>query len=481
MQQLNIQDAGFVYQETANTPMHISGIAIFDQSSTSRKRMSKKQIIDYINARIHQAPILKQKLFEPPFELERPYWAEDPNFVPHDHIYQHFLPAPGNKKQLSELISQIVSCPLNMSKPLWEIHIIEGLNDYENVGKNSFAMITKIHHCCVDGGSGNNLYAALVDLTADAEPFPKNNTLHNADENTKTKLPGRYEMLATAYGNNTVDVIQQIAAITKRLPGLVKIASRLYTGRIDPGAKLSVPLTRFNKTPEKERVVDFADFDLQTIKEIKQRVPGCTINDIAVCIISGALRRFLQHHNELPQASLGAMLPKNIRSKNDMKKKNGNMVGGLFATIHTDIADPKERLLAISDCTKKAKRFATDADTASILPNMMGGFLYPKAGKALTQFMQKNKIMERVGPVIVNTVITNVVGPNFELFHAGAKQHIFFAFPPLTDGIGISHAVYSYQDKVSISVISCPSMIDDTDLYIQFCRDSFNELVAATL
>ncbi len=480
MQQLNIQDAGFVYQETENTPMHISGIAIFDQSTTNRKRMSKQQVLNYIDSRAHLAPILKHKLLESPFEMERPYWIEDPEFQIENHVFQCKLPTPGNKQQLSKRLSEIITTPLDMTKPLWEIHIIEGLNDYEGVGKNSFVMITKIHHSCVDGGSGNNLYAAIVDLAPDAEPFPDKDEAHVSLEGSQERIPGRYEMLATAYGNNTVSAIQQTVAVTKRLPGLAKIATQLYRGKIDTGSKLSVPITRFNKTPEKERSIGFVDFDLQSIKDIKNKVPGVTINDIVVCIISGTLRRFLQHHGELPNTSLGAMLPKNIRSKNDHGKKNGNMVGGLFATIHTDIEDPKQRLLAISANTKKAKKFAENADTASIVPNMMGGFLYPKTGKALAKFMQRNRIMERVGPVIVNTVITNVAGPRFNLYHAGAKQHLFCALAPLTDGIGISHAAYSHKNRLSISVISCPSMIDDAEFYIQCCQESFDELVEAT-
>ena len=174
------------------------------------------------------------------------------------------------------------------------------------------------------------------------------------------------------------------------------------------------------------------------------------------------------------------MLPKNTRSAADMDKKSGNMVGGLFATIHTNIEDPIERLKAINNSTKKAKTFAAQADTDTIFPNLMGGFLYPKAGRKLASFTQRNRIMERLGPVVVNTVITNVAGPNFNLYHAGAKQHLFCAFPPLTDGLGISHAIYSYQDRISIAVISCPSMIDDASLYMQFCEESFNELLEST-
>lgn len=475
MQQLNIQDAGFVYQETDKTPMHISGLGIFDQSTSNQSRMSLNELRAYIDKRLHLAPILKQKLLHTPMELERPYWVEDPDFDINSHVHQLRLPKPGNKEQLTALVAELSSPQIDMDKPLWEIYIIEGLNDYPGVAKDSFAMVTKIHHCCVDGGSGNNLYAALVDLEPDAA-IPEAPVFDGMDEAQVVMSTGRYEMMANAYARNTVTAVEQAFSVTKRLPHLARTATALYRGRKESGAKLSVPLTRFNRTPEPERAFGFTTFDLPQLKAIKNAVDGVTVNDVVVCIVAGAMRKFLQSHGELPEQSLGAMMPKNLREGAEHEAKSGNMVGGLFASIHTDIADPKERLLAINASTKLAKDFASEMDTASIFPNLMGGFLYPKVGKAFTKLSQKHRLMERLGPVVLNTVITNVIGPPFDLYHAGAIQKSFMGLPPLTDGVSISHAIYSLKDTVSLGVVSCPSMIDDGHFYMQCCDESLEEL-----
>ena len=474
MEQLNIQDAGFIYQDTEQTPMHICGLGIFDQSTSKNKRMDLAGIVDYIQQRIHQAPILQQKLLHPPMELERPFWVADPDFKLEDHVFQLKLDAPGNKKQLTQIVAELAATRMDLDKPLWEIYLVEGLNDFPGVSKGSFAMITKIHHCCVDGGSGNNLFAALVDLSPDAVP-PKAEV---QEEVEKPKLPGKYEMLTQAYARNTISAAQQTIAFNKRLPSLAKAAVDLYRGRRESGAKLSVPLTRFNRTPDKERAFGFTQFSLKDAKAIKNAVPGTTINDVMVCIVSGGMRKFLDAKGELPEQSLGAMMPKNMRQGDEHNEQSGNKVGGLFASIHSNIEAPLERLTAINVSTTQAKAFAEEMDTGAIFPNLMGGFLYPKVGKAFTKMAQKHRLMERVGPVVLNTVITNVMGPPFDLYHAGAKQLSFMGLPPLTDGGAISHAIYSLNDIVSLGVVSCPSMIDDGEFYIQCCEEAFAELKA---
>lgn len=473
MQQLNIQDAGFIYQETRKTPMHISGLGVFDQSTSKHKRMNKAEVVAYIEERIHLAPILKKRLKKVPYDLERPYWVDDPKFDLRNHVFQLALPEPGNKQQLSELVSYLITQPLDMRKPLWEVYLIEGLNDFDGVGKGSFAMLTKIHHSCVDGASGNHLFAALVDLVPNAEP--RQATEPGLEDE---KMPGRYQMLAQAYLHNLTGAVEQTLAVSRRLPKLVKMGVELWQGKRDAGAKLVVPMTRFNRTPDRERAFGFTTYDLATIKAIKNAA-GTTVNDVMVCIVAGALRRFLEHYGELPEQALGAMLPKNIRQGDEKNLQNGNRVGGLFVTMHTDIADAAERLLAINNSTQKAKQFSDDADTDAIFPSLMGGFLYPRAGKAFARMTQRYHLMERLGPMVLNTVITNVAGPDLDLYHAGARQYCFCGLPPLIDGVGISHAVYSSQGKVTLAVVSCPQMIDDAEFYMQCCQDSFDELVEA--
>ena len=132
MKQLNIQDAGFIYQETQHTPMHICGLGIYNQGASHRKRLSLAETAAYIEARIHQCPILTKKLFHVPGNWERPYWISDDDFKVERHLFHHQLPAPGNEKQLHQLVSQLISTQIDMNMPLWECHIIEGINAMPN-------------------------------------------------------------------------------------------------------------------------------------------------------------------------------------------------------------------------------------------------------------------------------------------------------------------------------------------------------------
>ena len=129
----------------------------------------------------------------------------------------------------------------------------------------------------------------------------------------------------------------------------------------------------------------------------------------------------------------------------------------------------------------KAKAFAEQANTDQLFRYLMGGFLYPRAGKALAQWAQKNGFMEKIGPLLFNTIITNVAGPNFPLYHAGAPMKVFAGVPPLPDGMGLAHAIYSYCGRINVAVLSCPLMLEDAEFYAQCIRDSFNELHQVSL
>ena len=476
MKQLNIQDAGFIIQETDKTPMHICGVSIYNQPPLQGKeRASDDDIIEYIQARIHVAPIMQQKLLRVPGDWERPYWIKDHDFSLKQHVNHTRLPSPGNRQQFYAMCSEIMSNPIDLTKPLWELWIIEGLDDIEGVNKDSFAIITKIHHACVDGTSGGQLVHMLNDMKIDAAPWP----IDLDSEEIEDRIPGHYEMLANAFANNVVSVIEQTASIAKRLPQLTQVAKDLVKGERKTGVGLSVPTTRFNRTPSKDRLFYSSTFDLEWLKSIsKNVVEGATVNDVMVTIVAGGLRKYLDAKGELPELPMAAMLPKNIRAGDD-NAKSGNSVGGLLVNIQTDIADDIERLSAVNERTSEAKEFSDYAGTDSIIPNMMGGFLYPRHGKRLVRAQQRLKVMDRLGALGINTIITNVPGPNFSLYHMGARLESFAGAPPLTDGVGIAHAIYSYCGNVELSIISCNDMLPDPELYEQYLHESYNNLIQA--
>lgn len=469
MKQLGNQDAGFIYGESNNTPMHIAGVGIYDQTTAPDGRLGHKDIIKYVQDRIHFAPIFRNKLVEVPMGIDLPYWIEDPDFDIEFHIRHIALPQPGDWRQLCILLSRLNSRPLDFSRPLWEAYIIEGLDNVGGLPKGSFAIMVKVHHAAVDGASGQGIFAALHDLKPDSQAIGPDKPL------TVDRMPTKLELLARSVGNNIRRPLAQTKAVYQKAPKLLRNAYKAYKGELESGAKLKVPATRFNKSLTPHRVFEGVQFDLDAVKAIKNNVgQGVTVNDVMLAIVGGAMQQYLQQHDEAFAESFCAMLPQDIRQENE--REMGNKVGGLFADLHSDIEDPIERLLAIHQSTNNAKDFAVTVGTADIVQNYMGGFLAPSLGKNYNRLMQSTRLLERAGPFAANTLITNVPGPNFPLYHAGAKMVAYWGVPPIMDCIGLGHAVFSYDGKITISASACREMMPDPAFYAQCLKDSFAQL-----
>lgn len=473
MKQLGNQDAGFVYNETPTTPMHIAGLGIYDQSSTPDGHLGHKDILKYVQDRIHLAPIFRYKFVEVPFGLDKPYWIEDPDFDIEFHIRHIALPQPGDWRQLCIMVSRLNSRPLDFTRPLWEAYIIEGLDNIDGLPQGSFAIMVKVHHSIVDGASGQGVFGALHDLSPDGIASVPAKPL------TVDRNPTALELIGRAMPNMFSKPFRQTASIYRKAPALVRNIIKLYKGEMQSGTRLRVPQTRFNYHISPHRVFEGTDFSLDDIKYIKNAVgQGTTVNDVMLTIVAGGLRKYLQQHNELPDDSLCAMLPQDVRSEESLKEF-GSQVGGMFADLHTDIDNPVDRLAAIHESTTLAKKFAQDMDTASIVQNYMGGFLNPKAGRAFNRLIQNTHALERFGPFACNTMVTNVPGPNFPLYHAGARMVAYWGIPPIMDCLGLGHAVFSYCGRISLSAMACRQTMPDPAFYIQCMDQAFEELLEA--
>lgn len=470
MKQLSNQDAGFIYGESNNTPMHIAGVGIYNPSTAPGGRLGHKDILKYVQDRIHFAPTLRHKLVEVPMGLDRPYWIEDPDFDIEFHIRHIALPQPGDWRQLCILLSRLHSRPLDLSRPLWEAYIIEGLDKVEGLPKGSFAIMVKIHHAAVDGTSGQAIFAALHDLTADAQAVASDKPL------TVERPPTNIELLIRSLSNNIKRPLTQTKAVYKTAPKMLRNALKAYRGKLPAGSRLKVPDTRFNKSLEPHRVFEGVHFSLDDIKAIKNQVGhGSTVNDVMLAIVAEAMQTYLTHHGEEHTESFCAMLPQDLRQTHE-RNDLGNKVGGLFADLHSNIKNPVERLIAIHTSTSEAKEFALAMDTAAIVQNYMGGFLNPNLGKSLNRLMQNTRLLERAGPLAANALITNIPGPNFPLYHAGAEMVAYWGIPPVLDCIGLGHAIFSYNGRISVSALACRSMMPDPAFYAQCLKDAFEHL-----
>lgn len=466
MQQLTGMDASFLYMETPNAPMHISGLAIYDQSTAPGGGVRYKEIIENISRRVRVLPPMTRKLVEVPLSLDHPYWVSDGHFDPEFHIRHLALPKPGDWRQLCILVSRLHARPLDRNRPLWEMYVIEGLDQVEACPKGSFAMFSKTHHAAIDGVSGMEMVAAIHDLTpeyqAGAEP----------DIIQVDNMPSRAELLLKAQINQIKKPFHFLGVARNTMPAMAKAYLAQRKGQLQKNP--TVPRTRFNGKVSPHRVFDALTFDLQDIKDIKNSQPGVTVNDVALTICGGALRKYLQHHGELPEESLAAMAPVNTRAADS--ESGGNQVSALTVRIHTDIEDPVERLRAVHQDTSGAKELATaiGAKTMTDYTQFIPSTLTARAARLASDW----GLVNRIKPMF-NCVITNVPGPQFPLYSTGAKMISTFGAGPVLDGLGLFHSIGSYLGQVLISATSCREMMPDPGFYRACLQDSFDELFAS--
>jgi diacylglycerol O-acyltransferase / wax synthase len=406
-----------------------------------------------------------------PFDLDYPYWIEDPEFDLEYHVRHLALPKPGDWRQLCIQAARIFARPLDLTRPPWEFTVVEGLDNVPGIAKGSFAIVTKVHHSAIDGMSGIDLLEALHTLTPDASPPDK------PDKWKAEEVPGAASLLARSWLHAVTNPAKQIKAMAGLVPGLAKAAQGLVSKELSVSGDMLAPRSRFNAVISPNRVVEGRSFPLAEIKAIRAAVPGCKVNDVFLTIIGGALRRYLLAHDDLPDKTLTAMAPISVRAK-DEKGDMGNQVAAMIAPLGTQIADPVERLTYVFGQTGKSKAM-TDAlgarnmtEISKVSPALfmaLGAQLYTRLGLA-----------NRMAPPFT-TVVTNVPGPPVPIYSAGARLESMMGLLCLTDGLGLGHVVQSYVDEATISFTACRKLLPDPDFYIACIEQSFAELRDAAI
>ncbi len=467
MKQLSGLDASFLYFESGNAPTHIGSLAIYDQSSAPGGRVTFKGILGNIERRLHLARCFRQKLVRAPLDLDHPYWIEDPDFDLEFHVRHIALPHPGDWRQLCIQVARIHSRRLDLSRPLWEMYVIEGLDEIEALPPGSFALFTKIHHAAIDGVSGAEILAAIHDLEPEAEPAPP------AEAWRPEPSPNLVELATRTLANNVRYPFRFLQTAGRVAPSLASLLRAAPEGDDAPSAP--APRTRFNGPVSPHRVVEGRSFSLDEIREIRRCVPGATVNDVVLSVCSGALRRYLDHHGELPEESLVAMAPISVRAEAE-RSSAGNQISVMFVTLFTQIADPLERLERVHKETQNSKvsAEAVGARTMTDITQFMPGALAGLATRLYTRFGLANSIRP-----FLNTVITNVPGPQVALYFTGARMVALHGLGPVMDGMGIIHPVFSYSGRISIAVTACRDQLPDPAFYAECLQASYDELRAA--
>lgn len=471
MQQLSGQDASFVYFETPTTPMHIGSVGIYDPSTAPGGFVRFKDILRFIESRLGGAKSFRERLVRVPLDLDHPYWIQDPDFDLEYHVRHIALPAPGDWRQLCIQVARLHSRPMDLSKPLWEFTVVEGLDNIEGLPKGCFALVAKVHHAAIDGMSGVEMSAAVHDLTPDMPP-PE-----TRDDWKPDSRPGVSDLLISSYFNTLRKPFQYAETIGRSLPGFARLGANVSKGEVSlENAKLA-PKTRFNAPVSSHRVFDGVPFALADVRAIKDKVEGGTVNDAILTIIGGALRRYLLDKGELPAETLTAMAPISVRAEGE-KKALGNLVSAMVVGLGTHIADPLERLAFVHKQAVNSKAMTnavgarTLTDYSQLIPAGLAGLaarLYTRTGAANAH-----------APVF-NCVATNVPGSRVPLYFCGAKMLKMYGMAPILDSMGLINTIYSYVDEIAISFTSDRDMMPDPAAYADALRASFDELKAAAV
>ncbi|MFN4112935.1 MAG: WS/DGAT/MGAT family O-acyltransferase [Sphingomonadaceae bacterium] len=467
MRQLQGMDASFVALETRNSPMHIGSILIYNPATAPGGFVRFKDILAFFDSRKQLSRTIRQRMVRVPFDLDYPYWIEDPDFDLEYHVRHVALPKPGDWRQLCIQAARIFARPLDLTRPPWEFTVVEGLDNVPGVAPGSFAMVTKVHHAAIDGMSGIDLMEAMHTLAPDAPPPGK------PDKWKPGKVPSPVELLGKSYVNALLNPMKQLEVAAKAAPGLAKVVSGLVKKEFGLSGEMVAPKTRFNKAISPNRVVEGRSLPLADIKAIRALAPGAKVNDVFLAVIGGALRKYLLAHDDLPKKTLTAMAPISVRAAGE-KGDMGNQVAAMIAPLGTHIADPVERLAYVYTKTTNSKAM-TDAMGARNMTEMskaspalfmaLGAQLYTRLGLA----------NRGVGPVF-STVVTNVPGPPVPIYSSGARLESMMGLLCLTDGLGLGHVVQSYCGEATIAFTACRKAMPDPEFYAQCIEDSFAEL-----
>ncbi|MCE9522307.1 MAG: wax ester/triacylglycerol synthase family O-acyltransferase [Alphaproteobacteria bacterium] len=463
-QQLGPQDAQFLYLQTGENLTHVMGVYVYDPATAPGGKVRFKDIVRHIDSRSHTSPVFRRRLYRLPFDIDHPYWVEDPHFDLEAHITHVALPEPGDWRQFCIQVARHFSRPMDMNRPLWDIYVVEGLDRIEGMAPGSYALLHRIHHAAIDGVSGAHAFVALNDSDAHGTPAVEPKEYGAEIGNT----PSALEIAARAAFANATSPARLLNAAIRLSPALLTAAGKSFAER--NRAPSGIPETRFNAPVSPHKMFDAVTLALKDLSAIRQLVEGSTINDVVIAICSGALRRYLTKHKELPKDTLVAVAPINARKRAGQADIPGNNISAMSVRLATDIADPVARLQAIRNFTAEAKeaKAGLSARVMTDLSKHIPGATMAGVARLLTS--------ERFAPRQANLFISNVPGPQVPLYMNGARLTHQFGMAPLANNMGLFIAALSYNGTISFSITSDRHILPDIGYFRECIAAAFKEL-----
>src|SRR5262252_1762512 len=446
-------DAAFLYLERTGQLLHVAGIY------TVEGRLGFEQLMRDIDARLHLIPRYTQRVVPVPLNLAHPTWEPDPSFDIHNHILSHTLKPPGDDAQLAKLAARIFAQPLDRTRPLWEVHLIDGYRGDRSV------LVCKVHHCMIDGVSGVQLLNVMFDPSPKPTPVPPPEGGLEApplpSSSTRLLRGARYTLMN---GLRTVGTVGNLLRQPRRALAELGAATdaMMEMGRIlfDPK-----PSTPFNGHVGVLRHLAWTSFSLNEVKAVKNRLGG-TVNDVILATISAALRAYLLGHGHRPdRMELKAMVPVNVRTPNEHLKL-GNRVSMMMAPLPIGILDPVERLHQV----RMAMVLLKEGGQAGRMNRMI------EMIDVLPPTLQRIVAQLQMAAAPINTICTNVPGPPVSIYVQGKRLDTLVPLVPLAQGVGLAFAILSYADTLTIGITADAALVPDCEQFGDLLQSGLEEL-----
>lgn len=458
-ERLSVLDASFLYLEKPSVHMHVAGLAILDPSSRPDGRLGFQDLADLIGRRIHLVPRFRQKVVAPVLGLGRPAWVDDPAFDVTFHLRREALPPPGGQRELTDFVQRVHSSPLDRTKPLWELYLVEGLE-----GGYSAALF-KSHHAMIDGLSGIDLATVLVDL----EPQPQDVTARPWHPRPE---PDPIELLVGGIAEQLSHPIRSLVDLGGRLlrtPAEVLDQAGRILGGIGSLVSLGqAPPGPFNAAVGPNRRFAMAEVPLADAKAVKNALGG-TVNDVVLAMTTGALRRLLRSRRERTRGvTLRALVPVSTRDPS-RRMAMGNQVSMFFMDLPLGMTDPVRRLRRIARATKGLKS-SHQAVGATALINS-ARWAPPTLHALAARLLARQRV--------ANLVVSNVPGPQVPVYLAGARLVATYPVMPIGPNVGLSIAVTSVSGTMGFGFTGDWDTVPDIDILTAGLLDSMEELKKA--
>ena len=456
---LSGMDASFLHLETPEMPMHVGSLQIADLPEGYAGDYYE-DVKRWMATRMHLASVFQRKLALMPFDLANPVWVDDEDIDLDYHVRHVILPRPGTLEQLEKYVARLHSSLLDRSRPLWEIYVIEGLNT------GQVAIYNKMHHAAIDGQAGVAITKAL--LSGSAVPPP-----------TKPPRPRprthQYQLgVAELAGAAVSNAVTQFVKLFKALPAMGRaVAAVVYpVSETDGKRHVSLPegfqlgpKTPLNVAITNQRAFAARSLSLAEVKAMAKR-SGASLNDIVLAVCAGALKRYLADYDCVPTKPLIAGVPVSLREAGNTDPNN--QVSMMLVSLATTIDDPIERLAAINASANVGKKLQLSVKGA--LPTDFPSLGVPWLMTGLVSLYGRSRLANRLPP-IANVAISNVPGPQFPLYFAGAKLAGFYPVSIPGHGIALNITVQSYNGKLEVGLTACrramPDVADLADYIVE--------------